>query len=81
MATHLNSFNNVGGISEFLLKINLARPDITPKTLEEIKRFIEHSGCAKIFFLDLSNRAMGISKTNECIINFPIRVFSLHFIS
>jgi len=79
MATHLNSFNNVGGISEFLLKINLARPDIPPKTLEEIKRFIERSGCAKIFFLDLSNRAMGISKTNECIINSKLLTFPLEY--
>lgn len=72
MATDL-SVNNKA--HDFLLNIQIARPEISSDLLKDLFYFIMNSGCPDIGFEKMSDRAMGISKTDKCILN--TRVLSL----
>jgi hypothetical protein len=48
--------------------------------LTEIQKFIELSGCKRIRFARMSDRAMGISKTNECVINQDLIKLPLQYL-
>ncbi len=61
--------HNTEGLDEFLYGIHLNRLDISNKLLTEIGEFIIESGCKRIGFEYMSNRALGISKTDKCVIS------------
>lgn len=57
------------GIAKFISTISKFRPDIKKSALKDIESFIMASKCLNIKFEDLSEKAAGISKTDECIIS------------
>jgi predicted metal-dependent hydrolase len=61
--------HNTKGLDEFLYGIHLNRLDISNKLLGEIKEFIVVSECKSIGFEHMSNRALGISKTDKCVLS------------
>jgi hypothetical protein len=63
----LNTNGSTQGLSEFIQEINNSFPN-NIELLKDLSSFISSSGCPKIRF-DTLYGAMGISKTDECIID------------
>lgn len=57
------------GIKNLISTISKLRPDIKKSVLKDIESFIIASKCIEIKFENLSEKAAGISKTDECIIS------------
>lgn len=64
--------SNVQGIELFLNTILIAKPNLCKSIISELSDFILLSGCKSIEFRKMSNRAMGISKTDVCILNSSV---------
>lgn len=62
---------NVEGLDDFLNQISTKQPELPDGVIAELKAFIERSGCPKIKFEPIP-RALGISKTDECIVDSKI---------
>lgn len=67
-ATDLGKPNTLG-LDSFLNTISIVKSALCEKIISELRDFIIASGCKEIKFSAMSNRAMGISKTNVCILN------------
>jgi predicted metal-dependent hydrolase len=59
----------VKNLDKFINKIQCSSNRITDNAIKELKSFIYNSDCEKIRFEDMSMKAMGISKTDECVLN------------
>lgn len=57
------------GVKEFISTISKLQPDIKKSVLKDIESFIIESKCIEIKLEKLSEKAAGISKTDECIIS------------
>lgn len=57
------------GIKKFISTISKFRPDMKKSVLKDIESFIIASKCLDIKFENLSEKAAGISKPDECIIS------------
>ncbi len=80
METSLRSLTRVDGLIGFISQLRSTRPDLSESSLTEIQKFIELSGCKRIRFARMSDRAMGISKTNECVINQDLIKLPLQYL-
>ena len=65
---------------DFLLNIQIARPEISSDLLKDLFYFIMNSGCPDIGFEKMSDRAMGISKTDKCIINTKVLSLPIEYL-
>jgi hypothetical protein len=74
------SRSSTSGLIEFIDQIRSNRPDILEKDLTSIKDFIKDSGCKHIRFETLSDRAMGISKTNECVVSWKLLELPIEYL-
>lgn len=66
------------GIKKFILTISKST-DIKKSVLNEIESFILKSECTLIRFENLSKKAAGISKTDECIISTIVFRFPMEY--
>ena len=57
------------GVKKFISTISKFNTDIKKSVLKDIESFIIASKCIEIKFENLSEKAAGISKTDECIIS------------
>lgn len=64
--------SNTRGLETFINTIRIAKPTWCENTIFELSDFIVSSGCKAIEFRKMSNRAMGISKTDACILNLDV---------
>jgi hypothetical protein len=64
--------SNVVGLEAFIKTIRIDKPTLCKNTILELIDFIVSSGCRAIEFRKMSNRAMGISKTDVCILNYDV---------
>lgn len=64
--------SNVVGLEAFIKTIRIDKPTLCENTILELIDFIVSSGCRAIEFRKMSNRAMGISKTDVCILNYDV---------
>ena len=71
---------NTKGLEDFLYGIHLNRLDVSSTLLNELGEFIKKSGCKQIGFERMSNRALGISKTDKCIISTKVFDLPLHYL-
>ena len=71
---------NTRGLEDFLYGIHLNRLDVSSKLLNELGEFIKKSGCKQIGFERMSNRALGISKTDKCVISTKVFDLPLHYL-
>jgi predicted metal-dependent hydrolase len=62
----------VKDLNKFLNKIQSSKNRISDNALEELKHFIYNSGCKSIRFDDMSMKALGISKTDECVLSYKV---------
>ncbi len=67
-------------IKDFIENIQISRPDISKNILRELHNFIVLSGCTVIDFEIMSNRAMGISKTDRCVINTKVLQLPIEYL-
>ena len=66
--------SNTKGLDSFINTIRIAKPKWCESTIFELSDFIVSSGCRSIEFRKMSNRAMGISKTDTCILNLDVLI-------
>lgn len=64
--------SNTRGLATFINTIRIAKPSWCENIIFELSDFIVSSGCKAIEFRKMSNRAMGISKTDVCILNYDV---------
>ena len=57
------------GLDKFLNRIQCSKNKLNSEAIRELELFIEESRCEAIRFEKMSMRALGISKTDECILN------------
>jgi hypothetical protein len=62
---------NVEGLDEFINQIRRAHPN-KEQVIFDLRSFIERSGCPKIRFEKIPSGTLGISKTDECIVDLGI---------
>ena len=56
----------------FITRLKIAKPTICENIIVALSDFIVSSGCPAIEFRRMSNRAMGISKTDVCILSLDL---------
>ena len=71
--------NMTKGIKKFISTIYKFNPQIKKSVLKDIESFIIDSKCPDIKFEDLSEKAAGISKTDECIISTIVFRFPIEY--
>ena len=59
-------------IDKFLNKIQSSKNKISYNALQELKQFIVNSNCKSIRFENMSMKALGISKTDECVLSLKV---------
>lgn len=64
--------SNTIGLEAFIKTIQIDKPTLCENTILALIDFIVSSGCRAIEFRKMSNRAMGISKTDICILNYDV---------
>ena len=64
--------SNTLGLAAFIKTIRIDKPTLCENTILALIDFIVSSGCRAIEFRKMSNRAMGISKTDVCILNYDV---------
>jgi Protein of unknown function DUF45 len=64
--------SNTLGLESFINKVRINKPTLCENTILKLIDFIVSSGCRAIEFRKMSNRAMGISKTDVCILNYAV---------
>lgn len=62
----------VKNLDRFINKIQCSRNRITDSAVKELRNFIYNSNCGKVRFEEMSMKAMGISKTDECVLNIKV---------
>jgi hypothetical protein len=62
----------VKDLDKFLNKIQSSKNRITDTAVEELRHFIYNSSCKHIRFEDMSMKALGISKTDECVLSYKV---------
>ena len=67
------------GVKEFISTISKLQPDIKKSVLKDIESFIIESKCIEIKLEKLSEKAAGISKTDECIISTIVFRFPMEY--
>lgn len=65
---------------DFLLNIRIIRPEIPPGILQGLFNFIVKSDCKEIGFEKMSNRSLGISKTDKCVISTKVLVLPIEYL-
>ena len=64
--------SNTIGLDTFIKTIQIDKPTLCENIILALIDFIVSSGCRAIEFRKMSNRAMGISKTDVCILNYDV---------
>ena len=64
--------SNTIGLDLFLNTILVAKPNLCKNIILKLSDFIISSGCIEIEFRKMSSRAMGISKTDICVLNSDV---------
>jgi len=67
------------GVKKFISTISKLQPDIKKSVLKDIESFIIESKCIEIKLEKLSEKAAGISKTDECIISTIVFRFPIEY--
>lgn len=67
------------GIKKFISAISKFNPQIKKSAIKDIEIFILKSKCENIRFEELSEKAAGISKTDECIISTIVFRFPIEY--
>lgn len=60
------------GLSEFINTIKSSKPMLPSGLIQDLENYIIESGCSKLKFEKLSDKAAGLSFYDECILNYDI---------